>query len=133
MAMTREEEVNRVGPQFVVVLRVMTQEDLVSGEITKAAEELCVYLPGDLLGGYASEQDVLDLHSTVIQQGDLRILEDLFIIPCQIQLMVAQAHHHRGNLRCFHEKIIRILLGATVLLPPPQSCQTIRYVDDATK
>ena len=50
----------------------MTQEDLVAREITKSSEELCVYLPGDLLGGYASEQDVLDLHSTVIQQGDLR-------------------------------------------------------------
>ena len=72
MAVAREKEVNRVGLQFVVVLRVMTQEDLVAREITKSSEELCVYLPGDLLGGYASEQDVLDLHSTVIQQGDLR-------------------------------------------------------------
>ena len=51
----------------------MTQEDLVSGEITKASEELCVYLPGDLLGGYASEQDVLDLRSTVIQQRNIRL------------------------------------------------------------
>ena len=50
----------------------MAQEDLVSGEITKAGQKLCVYLPSDLLGGYASEQDVLDLRSTVIQQGDLR-------------------------------------------------------------
>ena len=72
MAVAREKEVNRVGLQFVVVLRVMTQEDLVSGEITKASEELCVYLPGDLLGGYASEQDVLDLRSTVIQQRNIR-------------------------------------------------------------
>lgn len=72
MAMTREKEVNRVGPQFVVVLRVMAQEYLVSGEITKASEELCVYLPGDLLGGNSSEQDVLDLHSTVIQQRNIR-------------------------------------------------------------
>ena len=59
--MTREKEVNRVGPQFVVVLRVMAQEDLVAREITKSSEELCVYLPGDLLGGNSSEEDVLDL------------------------------------------------------------------------
>ena len=72
MAMTRKNKVDGVGPQFVVVLRVMTQEDLVSGEFAEAGQELCVYLPGDLLGGYTSEQDVLDLHSTVIQQGDLR-------------------------------------------------------------
>ena len=116
MAVTGKEEVNRVGLQFVVVLRVMTQEDLVSGESTKASEELCVYLPGNLLGGYASEQDVLDLHSTVIQQRNIRILEDRFIFLRRIQLMVAQAHHHRGNLAGFHEKIIRILLGAAVLL-----------------
>ena len=58
---------------MAVILRVMTQEDLVSGEITKASEELCVYLPGDLLGGYASEQDVLDLRSTVIQQRNIRL------------------------------------------------------------
>ena len=70
--MTREKEVNRVGPQFVVVLRVMAQEYLVAREITKASEELCVYLPGNLLGGYASEQNVLDLHSTVIQQRNIR-------------------------------------------------------------
>ena len=57
---------------MAVILRVMAQEYLVAREITKSSEELCVYLPGDLLGGYASEQDVLDLHSTVIQQGDLR-------------------------------------------------------------
>ena len=126
MAMTRENKVDGVGPQFVVVLRVMTQEDLVAREITKAGQKLCVYLAGDLLGGYASEQDVLDLRSTVIQQCNIRILEDRFIFLRQIQLMVAQAHHHRGNLRCFHEKIIRILLGAAVLLPPPQSSQTIR-------
>ena len=74
MAVAGKEEVNRVGPQLVVVLRVMTQEDLVSGEITKSSEELCVYLPGNLLGGYASEQDVLDLRSTVIQQCNIRIL-----------------------------------------------------------
>ena len=72
MAVAGEEEVDGVGPQFVVVLRVMAQEYLVSGEITKASEELCVYLPGDLLGGYASKQDVLDLHSTVIQQRNFR-------------------------------------------------------------
>ena len=47
--------------------------------------------------------------------------------------MVAQAHHHRGNLRCFHEKIICVLFAAAVLLPPPQSGQTIRYVDDAAQ
>ena len=58
----------------------MTQEDLVSGEITKASEELCVYLPGDLLGGNSYEQDVLNLHSTVIQQRNIRILEDRFIL-----------------------------------------------------
>ena len=133
MAVTGEEEVNRVGPQLVVVLRVMAQQHLVSGEFAEAGQKLCVYLPGDLLGGYASEQDVFDLHSTVIQQRNIRILEDRFIFLRQIQLMVAQAHHHRGNLRCFHEKIIRILLGAAVLLPPPQPSQTIRYMDDATK
>ena len=72
MAVAGKEEVNRVGLQFVVVLRVMTQEDLVSGEFAEAGQKLCVYLPGDLLGGYASEQDVLDLHSTVIQQRDIR-------------------------------------------------------------
>ena len=72
MAVARENEVDWVELQFVVVLRVMAQENLVAGEITKSSEELCVYLPGNLLGGYASEQDVLDLHSTVIQQGDLR-------------------------------------------------------------
>ena len=82
MAMTREKEVNRVGPQLVVVLRVMTQEDLVSGEFAEAGQKLCVYLPGNLLGGYASEQDVLDLHSTVIQQRNIRILENRFILSC---------------------------------------------------
>ena len=133
MAVAGKEEVNRVGLQFVVVLRVMTQEDLVSGEFAEAGQKLCVYLPGDLLGGYASEQDVLDLRSTVIQQGDVRCCKTSFIFLRQIQLMVAQAHHHRGNLAGFHEKIIRILLGAAVLLPPPQSGQTIRYMDNATK
>ena len=118
---------------MTVILRVMAQEGLVSGEFAEAGQKLCVYLPGDLLGGYASEQDVLDLHAAVIQQRNIRILEDRFIFLRQIQLMVAQAHHHRGNLRCFHEKIIRILLGAAVLLPPPQSGQTIRYVDDAAQ
>ena len=72
MAVAGEKEVNRVGPQLVVVLRVMAQQHLVAGEITKSSEELCVYLPGNLLGGYASEQDVLDLHSTVIQQRNIR-------------------------------------------------------------
>ena len=57
---------------MTVILRVMTQEDLVSGEFAEAGQELCVNLPGDLLGGYASEQDVLDLHSTVIQQRNIR-------------------------------------------------------------
>ena len=72
MAVAGENKVDGVGLQFVVVLRVMAQENLVAREITKASEELCVYLPGDLLGGYASEQDVLDLHSTVIQQRNIR-------------------------------------------------------------
>ena len=70
--MTREEEVDGVGPQFVVVLRVMAQQHLVAREITKSSEELCVYLPGNLLGGYASEQDVLDFRSTVVQQRNIR-------------------------------------------------------------
>ena len=104
----------------------MTQEDLVSGEFAEAGQKLCVYLPGDLLGGYASEIYIFDFHAAVIQERNIRILEDRFILVRQIQLMVAQAHHHRGNLRCFHEEIIRILLGAAVLLPPPQSRQTIR-------
>ena len=56
---------------MTVILRVMTQEDLVSGEFAEAGQKLCVYLPGDLLGGYASEQDVLDLRSTVIQQRNI--------------------------------------------------------------
>ena len=133
MAVAGKEAVNRVGLQFVVILRVMAQENLVAREFAEAGQELCVYLPGDLLGGYASEQDVLDLHSTVIQQRNIRILEDRFIFLRQIQLMVAQAHHHRGNFRCFHEEIICVLLGAAVLLPPPQSGQTIRYMDNATK
>ena len=126
MAVAGENKVDGVGLQFVVVLRVMAQEDLVAREFAEAGQKLCVYLAGDLLGGYASEQDVFDLHSTVVQQRNIRILEDRFIILSQIQLMVAQAHHHRGNLRCFHEKIICVLFAAAVLLPPPQSSQTIR-------
>ena len=72
MAVPGEKEVDGVGLQFVIVLRVMAQENLVARKITKSSEELCVYLPGNLLGGYASEQDVLDLRSTVIQQRNIR-------------------------------------------------------------
>ena len=60
MAVAGKEEVNRVGLQFVVVLRVMTQEDLVSGEFAEAGQKLCVYLPGDLLGGNTSEIYIFD-------------------------------------------------------------------------
>ena len=72
MAVAGENKVDGVGLQFVVVLRVMAQENLVAGEFAEAGQKLCVYLPGDLLGGYTSEQDVLDLHSTVIQQRNIR-------------------------------------------------------------
>ena len=65
---------------MTVILRVMAQEGLVSGEFAEAGQKLCVYLPGDLLGGNSYEQDVLNLHSTVIQQRNIRILEDRFIL-----------------------------------------------------
>ena len=72
MAVAGEEEVDGVRLQLWIILRVVAQEYLVAREITKPSEELCVYLPGDLLGGYTPEQDVLDLHSTVIQQRNIR-------------------------------------------------------------
>ena len=55
MAVAGENKVDGVGLQFVVVLRVMAQENLVAREFAEAGQKLCVYLAGDLLGGYASE------------------------------------------------------------------------------
>ena len=72
MAVAGENKVDGVGLQFVVVLRVMAQENLVAREFAEAGQKLCVYLAGDLLGGYASEQDVLDFRSTVVQQRNIR-------------------------------------------------------------
>ena len=72
MAVPGEKEVDGVGLQFVVILRVMAQEEIVAREFAEAGQELSVYLPGNLLGGNSSEQYVLDLHAAVIQQGDLR-------------------------------------------------------------
>ena len=133
MAVARENEVDWVGLKLGVIFRVMTQENLVAREFAEAGQKLCVYLPGDLLGGYPSEQYILDFHAAVIQQHNIRILEDRFIFVRQIQIMVAQAHHHRGYLRCFHEKIIRILFAVAVLLSPSQSSQTVGDVDDMAK
>lgn len=80
MAVTGDEEVNRVRLQLRIILWVMAQESLIVREFAEAGQELCVYLPGDLLGGNFYEQDVLNLHSTVIQQRNIRILEDRFIL-----------------------------------------------------
>ena len=98
MAVAGEYEVDWVGLKLGVIFRVMTQENLVAREFAEAGQELCVYLPGNLLGGNSSEQYILNLHTAVIQERNIRILEDLFIFLGQIQLMVAQAHHHRGDL-----------------------------------
>ena len=133
MAVTGDEEVNRILLQRGIILRVMAKEHLVTRQITKAPEELCVHLTCDLLGWYASEKYVLDFHSTVVQERNIRILEDRFIIPCQIQFMVAKAHHQRGNLAGFQGEIIRVLFATVVLLPPAKSSQAIRYADDAAK
>ena len=72
MAVTGKEEVDGVGLQFVVLLRVVAQKNLVAGEFAEAGQKLCIYLPGNLLRGYPSEQDVLDLHAAVIQQRNFR-------------------------------------------------------------
>ena len=80
MAVTGDEEVYRVRLQLRIILRVIAQENIIVREFAEAGQELCVYLPGDLLGGNSYEQDVLNLHSTVIQQRNIRILEDRFIL-----------------------------------------------------
>lgn len=133
MTVTGDEEVNRILLQRGIILRVMAKEHLVSIHLAKAPEELCVHLPGDLLGWYTSEKYVLDFHAAVVQEHNLRCCKNCFIILCQIQFMVAKAHHHRGNLAGFQEEIIRVLFATVVLLPPAKSSQAIRYADDATK
>ena len=60
MAVAGEKEVDWVLLQLGVVLRVMAQENLVAREFAETGEKLCVYLAGDLLGGYASEQSLLE-------------------------------------------------------------------------
>ena len=118
MAVAGKDKINRILPQLGVILRVMTQKNLASGHLAEARKEVCIDSPGELLRGYASKQYALDLHTTVMQQHNIRSLEGRFIFLGQVQLMVAQAHHHRGDLAGFYEEPICVLLLHIVLLPP---------------
>ena len=84
-----------------VVFRVMTEQNFITFLLCKHLQKLCVYLPCYLFRWYAAEQYVLYDHAAIIENMNASILEYRLIFFRQVQFVVAEAHHHRGNLRCF--------------------------------